>query len=518
MIQRVATYFKEPILAAAGVLFGILSDWSFYRKDTGLAFPIFTIAGLGVTVLVAYLYGKRFSRVQWWLVIPILGFAVAPAARANEVTNSFAVIATMFLGLLFFSEFYNKSLVEFNVLDCFAKPFWTVIESLAGAHKRWRHWRLIERIRSGKLQTFARVMKGTAVAVPILILFILLFSAADLIFKRYITELFTFDDSRDIIRHLLFVSFFSLVAFGFLSLIFSAELTRKEAREAAATTGSQGHYFIESSVVLFLLNGLFLSFVFIQFRYLFGSSDFISGQGLTYSAYARRGFYELLTAAGISFLVVYLIDRMMEQLTAKRRRVHQVLSTIMVLQVFVLIASAVQRLALYVEAYSLTQLRLYSYIVAAWLAVIFLLLLVTILHQRMKRYLLISIFVVTIIFSLTTVLSNTDGVIAATNINLYRSGKAARFDTYYLGSLSEDAWPVTLTIFDFGDEKQQGQLADAVHYRIVRRLIRGGGYSHGPWQEWNRIRSGAPEAFAPYKSKYQHYYPLMNPFSHSNIE
>ena len=52
---------------------------------------------------------------------------------------------------------------------------------------------------------------------------------------------------------------------------------------------------VELGIVLGLLNVLFLAFVIVQFRYLFGGAELVRvSTNLTYAEYARRGFIELV--------------------------------------------------------------------------------------------------------------------------------------------------------------------------------------------------------------------------------
>src|SRR5205823_3431807 len=57
---------------------------------------------------------------------------------------------------------------------------------------------------------------------------------------------------------------------------------------------------IELVVVLGALDALFLAFVLVQFRYFFGGANLVETSAtLTYSEYARRGFFELVYVAAL---------------------------------------------------------------------------------------------------------------------------------------------------------------------------------------------------------------------------
>ena len=57
---------------------------------------------------------------------------------------------------------------------------------------------------------------------------------------------------------------------------------------------------VEIGVTLGLLNLLFFAFVLLQLRYFFGDATLVQdSEGLTFSEYYRRGFFELVTVAAL---------------------------------------------------------------------------------------------------------------------------------------------------------------------------------------------------------------------------
>ena len=65
---------------------------------------------------------------------------------------------------------------------------------------------------------------------------------------------------------------------------------------------------IEAATVLWLVVALFAAFVVLQLAYLFGGRDTLSVAGLTYSDYARRGFFELVAVAVLAGTLVVALD------------------------------------------------------------------------------------------------------------------------------------------------------------------------------------------------------------------
>ena len=121
--------------------------------------------------------------------------------------------------------------------------------------------------------------------------------------------------------------------------------------------------------VLGLLDLLFVAFVAVQIRYLFGGADrVVSTAGLTYAEYARRGFFELVTVDGAS-----ASGAAAGTLAPPSRGPRAGLPGAgrnPVALLFVIMASAMQRMYLYVGEYGLTQLRFYVTAFMVWLAVV----------------------------------------------------------------------------------------------------------------------------------------------------
>src|SRR5205085_2962498 len=127
---------------------------------------------------------------------------------------------------------------------------------------------------------------------------------------------------------------------------------------------------------------LFLVFIVIQLTYLFGGEQSVVKQGFTYAEYARRGFFELIAVAVIAWLMIWTLDRAVAHNDIGVQKLSKMLSSVLVLEVFVIMASAFMRLGLYEQTYGFTTLRFYSHVLVIWLAVIFLALLYKLFRSR----------------------------------------------------------------------------------------------------------------------------------------
>jgi hypothetical protein len=161
--------------------------------------------------------------------------------------------------------------------------------------------------------------------------------------------------------------------------------------------------------------------------------------GLTYAEYARRGFFELVNVTALALPLLLIAHWLLRTETRTQERLFKALAGIMVVLLFVIVASALQRMCLYQQEFGLTELRLYTTIFMVWISVVLLWFVLTVLRARRDRFAfgaLIAGFVA--IFAINFM--NPDALIASINIDRMEDGK--RFDAYYLSTLSADAVPV----------------------------------------------------------------------------
>ncbi|MCX6021730.1 MAG: DUF4173 domain-containing protein, partial [Chloroflexi bacterium] len=158
---------------------------------------------------------------------------------------------------------------------------------------------------------------------------------------------------------------------------------------------------------------------------------------LSYAEYARRGFFELVIVAALGLPLLLVADWALRRERPREVTVFRVLAGVLVGLVFIIMASAVQRMMLYQDEYGLTELRVYTTAFMGWLAVLFALFAGTVLSGRPRPFAFAALSSGLVAVLLLHGL-NPDALIARTNV------ARARFDPYYAGALSADAVPVLL--------------------------------------------------------------------------
>jgi hypothetical protein len=247
---------------------------------------------------------------------------------------------------------------------------------------------------------------------------------------------------------------------------------------------------VEVGTVLGLLDLLFLAFVAVQVRYLFGGAErLVSTAGMTYAEYVRRGFFELVTVTAIALPTLLLAHWLLRADDRRGERTFGILAGTLVAQLFVVMASALQRMYLYVDEYGLTQLRFYVTAFVAWLAVVLAWFILTVLRGRRDRFAfgaLATAFAAVLAINAV----NPDAIVARTNLDRMHDGE--RFDAYYLTCLSADAVPVIVEALPSTREADRRTVEDSME--SPSRWYR----DDADWRSWNLGRSRARHAVEGY--------------------
>src|SRR5205085_788488 len=138
---------------------------------------------------------------------------------------------------------------------------------------------------------------------------------------------------------------------------------------SAFTLGS-----VEVGVVLGLLNLLFLSFVILQIPYLFGGMDLVQNTpDFKLAEYARRGFGELVAVSALVLPVLLIGHWLVQKENNFAQKLFRGLASIQIVLLFVIMASAVQRLVILTGplGYGMTTVRLYPMVFMSWLGIVF---------------------------------------------------------------------------------------------------------------------------------------------------
>lgn len=206
---------------------------------------------------------------------------------------------------------------------------------------------------------------------------------------------------------------------------------------------------VEIGVIFGLVNLLFLSFVVVQVPYLFGGMELVQNTpDFKLAEYARRGFGELVAVSAIVLPMLLVSHWLIRKETRTAENLFRALAGVQIVLLFVIMASAVQRLVLLTGnlGYGMTTVRLYPLIFMTWLAVVFILFAATVLRGARQHFAWAALWSAFLILGATHVF-NPDEFIVRHNLALMREGR--EFDASYNGGLSRDALPAL--VYSFAD-------------------------------------------------------------------
>ena len=338
-----------------------------------------------------------------------------------------------------------------------------------------------------------RVARGLLVATPLVLVFAALFAAADAVFAAHLEAAFGLDlDVGDLLYRALFAA---AVAWLFAGTLVCAWLTARAADSTQAGTFRPVYRplgTIEATVVLFALVFVFGFFVLVQAAYLLGGLDTLTVSGLTYSEYARRGFFELMVAALLAGGVLLAIDR----LVAQRKWVYRALAVALTALTGVVLISAVYRLGLYQQAYGWTELRFYALAAIVWLGLGIVATAGTLLIDRasvVPRVLLGAALAVALVVNLV----GPQAFVTAQNLqraidpSLVPVGGRSGVDFHYLGYLGDDSIPVLVNALPQLTETDRRDAEYLLRERAALLALEARDLG---WPSWNLARQRAIEA------------------------
>lgn len=403
-------------------------------------------------------------------------------------------------------------------VNSFAGPFLLLMDDIKWSTMPQKGW----------AKNLIAVIRGLLIAAPIVLVFGTLFVAADAVFQGIVEK--TLNIQFDVIvSHLFLTGALAWTTAGFMraaimqsfpkdaepakpeespSNVESVTAMKDEIHESAdgktdqktepkTKTSTLADYdnslvpsfatfgTIEVSIVLGLINLLFLSFVIVQIPYLFGGFEFVQNTpDFKLAEYARRGFGELVAVAALVLPILLVGHWLIRKESPLAEKVFRAMAGIQIVLLFVIMASAAQRLFILTGnlGYGLTTTRFYPMVAMIWFAILFIIFAVTVLRGARNKFAWAAMWSAFIIIGALHFF-NPDDYIARTNLRLMREGR--EFDASYNSRLSDDAIPALAENFDSLSIEDQKSAASGLTMRACAKI---GDTDIRSWN-WSRHRA-----------------------------
>lgn len=272
-------------------------------------------------------------------------------------------------------------------------------------------------------------LRSVAVTVVLLVVFGALFASADTVFASYLPRF----DVGMLPAQVVVGVVVALVAASLAHLAI-APPGWSDHRTAPGRPTRRGEWLLPVGALATLV----LAFVLVQVGALVdGHRHVLATLGLSYAEYARQGFAQLVAVTALTLVVVGVAARRAPRETPQDRLVSRVALGVLCVGTLGVVASALRRMDLYVEAFGLTRLRLLVVVAEVVLATVLVLVMVAGVRWR-GSWLPVAVVQVVAVAMLGLALANPDAQIVRHNTT---AEAREQLDLTYLRGLSADAVP-----------------------------------------------------------------------------
>ena len=469
---------------AAGL--SALATWIDFAALPGLNWLLWTLAAS-----LALLWCARREllprAVRGALLLAVL-LAGTAAVTAVPVVGGFSFIALAGLATYALLPAFQLPLAEAGVAVLAQAPFVIAGRALLEAGARTG-----ETLRCARAERSVPLLRGLALALIVAAVLLLLLAQADPTITDWRDSAWLQLRTLSFLPRLMFFVLLGTALLGALGTALRTDpLPAAPAGAPAHAPGAPALSGLERLLILAAVVSVFALFFCLQLSYLFGNPGGRSGSGITYAEATHRGFFEMTLAAGLSGLLILLLEHF-----ARRDRYELAVRAVGLAVVggaLALLASAYLRVAFYEAAYGFTVQRL---LVQLWCAVLAVsaALLVWEIATGVSVPRLLRRLAVTAVLSLALLgyWNHTGWIVEQNLIRYERTGK---IDIAYLGRLGRyapDAVPALIAALPHLRDADAGQLRDCLTETVRTRRD----YTRqSAWYEWNWRREAARAAVA----------------------
>ena len=467
---------SELGLWAAAIAVAALGTWLMFDAMPGINWGAWTLAA--ATELFLFL---RPSQKKPIFVTAAAATVIAfgAAITADPFIHALIVLSVILYLAMSMLLSTNPTFERITAAFTIPAPIVAFASAIVEAIKR-----AIEALHLVRSDAARSVVRGIAITAPVIIIFALLLSSADPVFAGWREAVIDLLESWAFLPRTIF--FIGLLAITLGAYGYTA---REDSSPAPVITVNRRQWLgsTERLILITSIAVLFYLFLAVQLSYFFGNLPEVTGSGMTFAEYARRGFAELTVVATASVILILVSERFGRD--DARQGSIRIATVALIVAVLLLLISAFNRVVLYEQAYGFTTARLYAQCYMIVVATALIALGNIIVRRTSGRSLFrITLAAATLIF-IVLIYWNHESWIAGRNID--RLADTGRLDVAYLArDLSPNAVPLLVQRLASLPEPSKSELVRALrsHYSTHGRMF------NRPWYEWNLRRNAARES------------------------
>ncbi len=347
-LQRIGKEFG--FFGVLSIFYGVSASFCLFRNPLGITVPLFVAVTYGAAFLIFRKMGVPIKKDSYLLAAVSLLIGLSAC-----FTGNMALILLFCIFILHQCHQDNK----WNIGKYMASIVLYLAQAVGMVLYPFRHLgEYILSLKDKRSRNVFRLLAGACAAVPAVIFLCVLLSGADMVFRNMLSVVISkFLNPVTLFMVVIQTVFWSLAMYCLVCSAYGGSISD-------GMVNVRRHSPVAAVSFMAMVGLVYLVFCVIQIVYLFMGKGSLP-EGMTYSQYARQGFFQLLFVAVLNLVMVLMC--------LKYFREHVLLNGFLLLVslcTYVMLASAVYRMVLYVQQYQLTFLRI---LVLWFLAMLFVL-------------------------------------------------------------------------------------------------------------------------------------------------
>lgn len=331
----------------SSIIYGIFFTFCLYRNLHGVTLPFWAAGTILYYVLAFRQLELKIKKDTVIYVGAALLLGISSVLTDDTFLHFFNVVGILLLfGVSLLHQMYEERKWGFGrFIINISTFFWDIMESIALPFSQTG--RFFNKKSGQEDKRLKYVLLGILIAVPLFLIVVLMLVSADQIFYNLVSTVLSY------IKIDMNIVFIICMTFMGIILIYAAVagLVNYQLKEEQPTCKNQEP--IIAITFTSILCAVYLIFCGIQVVYLFAQGATGLPGDFTYAEYARRGFFELLFVSILNFAMVIICNTFF-----RNHKALKILLTIISVCNYILIASSIYRMILYVTVYHLTYLRI----------------------------------------------------------------------------------------------------------------------------------------------------------------
>ncbi len=427
---RQKTFIEDyHIFMAASLFFGIMYAWCMYQNPFGITYPVLILSLYGMLLVMLHKLEVPVKKDSWFIIAVAMILGTGVCLTADIFLIGLTKISEFLLLCVFmvhqFHEDKEWSIGRYMIqagtyfFNCIAVIGYPFLQGSMFFKKK--------EMKSNKNLIYISI--GILSSIPIVIIMGILLAQADAVFGNMLEG--WFEGIFHMGRIFVIISMIILGTWWIYCTVAGACMENSQVSEKDTRT----HEPMVAAAFMGTVTLMYLIFSVIQIVYLFLGKGALP-DGMTFSEYARQGFFQLLFVAVINLFMV-----LMSLKYFRKSNVLNTILTVVCVCTYIMIASAAYRMLLYVGEYHLTYLR----VLVLWFLILLAILLtgVTVLIYKNKFPLFRYCLTVVSVFYVSLVLVKPGRVIAQYNVQFINEWTREDFN-YMTYDLSADAAPIIM--------------------------------------------------------------------------